>query len=1241
MFDRRMRAFVIAAIATAAMTTAAWAQITTGSVAGSVKDQQGGVIPGATVILVDEARGTRSTPVVTNATGDFVFVNVAAGTYTVEVTMPSFKMLKRSGLSVNPGTRTAVGELTIEVGGASETVNVKGEAPLIQATSGERSFTIATDSVDNLPLANRSFTQLATLAPGVTVDGNNTPTREGGGGSTNIMMDGVSTLDTGSNRPLLQMNVAAIAEVKVLTSNYQAEFGRASGVQVTAVTKSGTNRFRGSAYGVVRNSDWNSNTKVNKLNGDPKTTAKEKDLGYTIGGPVGKPGKANKLFFFYSHEFAPRTGGNNVVRFRMPTALERAGDFSQTTDNNGNGYTAIRDPRLTGTCSNSVRDACFADSGIPGKIPANMLYQPGLNILNMWPLPNCPGPTCSGWTPQNNYNFQLTRPDESILAWQPSVRLDYSPTQRLRATFKYSGWRQRSDKFNGSLPGFNDTKMQNPIVTSTAVSVNFNLNQSTFLEGTFGHSQNELAGCALAQSGTGPSFCTSAIPMNPISNLNNAGLGALPQLYPDANLINPEYYAVEALNKISPTPPFWVNGRVLRPPSFSWGGRISNTPPNIGFPGYFNINATDDFAVSLTKVKGPHTLKTGFYNTHSWKAENIGTNFSGSLNFQQDTVGTNPCDTSFGYANAATGCFSQYQQSQKYVETNAIYNNTEWYVQDNWKASRRLTLDYGVRFVHQQPQIDSLDQASNFLPDKWTIGQAPRLYLAGCANLVYPCSGTNRQAMNPLTNLFMGPNSNVLIGTVVPGSGNLLNGLFLPGQNGIPKATFTAPWLVIAPRFGMAYDISGKQRLVVRGGGGLFYDRPSSTTFSGGVGNPPTAGSTTIRFSTLQTLGSGGLTIVGVPSLNAFQYNGEVPSSVQWNGGMQMTLPWAISLDVSYVGQHSYNTYSGTNINAVDFGATFLPANLDTTLTPTTVGATAITTDQLRAIRGFGSISQQLNRGWRTYHSVQIAFNRRFQHGWSFGFNDVIGISDQQQSGARLQHGADGSYSFRPDQAKADELLGNNAPRLHSMKANFIWDLPDLRLHHPVFKVAGLIVNDWQLSGIWSGQTGSAYTVAFSYQSGGSSVNLTGSPDYGARVRIIGDPGSGCSSDPYRQFNALAFQGPLTNSDGLESGTGYLRNCFRSILDLAIARNIRLPHGRNIQLRADMFNAPNAVAITGRNATISLNDASDQATQRNLPFDLTTGALIDSRLKPRGAGTGVANSFQEPRTVQAQIRFTF
>ena len=456
----RVKAVVAVMAVSWALALPAWAQISTGTVAGTVKDAQGGVIPGATVTLISEARGTRSSPVVTNSTGDFVFVNMVADTYTVEVTLESFKTLKRSGIAVSPGARIAMGTLTIEVGGAAETVEVKGESPQIQANSGERSFSVTTESVTNLPVATRNFADLINLTPGV-VNGNRAgDSASTGGGANNFMMDGVSTMEPGSNRLMIGVNVESIAEVKVLTSSYQAEYGRSSGLQVTAVTKSGTNRFNGSLYDVERNSEWNSNSKVNKLNGDPKTTSKSRDWGYSIGGPIGKPGGSNKLFFFYAQEFQPRTTGNNVVRFRVPTALERAGDFSQSTDNNGNPFPFIKDPLLSGTCSATNQAACFVDAnGVVGRIPANRLYTIGQNILNLYPLPNIANVPVG-----QAYNFELTRPNQSITAWQPAVRIDYQPMSTLRGTFKYAAWGQPNTVVLGSLPGFNDTQMNDPVV---------------------------------------------------------------------------------------------------------------------------------------------------------------------------------------------------------------------------------------------------------------------------------------------------------------------------------------------------------------------------------------------------------------------------------------------------------------------------------------------------------------------------------------------------------------------------------------------------------------------------------------------------------------------------------------------------------------------------------------------------------------------------------------------------------
>ena len=261
-------------------------------------------MPGATVTLIDEARGTKLAPAVTNETGDYMFPNVTAATYTVEVTMSGFKTAQRKGVPVSGGDRVSVPAITLEIGGTTEAVTVVAESPLVQAQSGERSFTVTTEQVENLPINHGNFTSLVQLTPGVrerrrAAGG----TRMGGAGQNNIMMDGISAMDTGNNGQMLNMNIESIAEVKILTQGYQAEYGRSSGLQITAVSKSGTNRFRGAGYDLLTDSDWNTNRKLNELNGDPKPKAESKTYGYSIGGPVGKPGGSNKLFFFYSHEY--------------------------------------------------------------------------------------------------------------------------------------------------------------------------------------------------------------------------------------------------------------------------------------------------------------------------------------------------------------------------------------------------------------------------------------------------------------------------------------------------------------------------------------------------------------------------------------------------------------------------------------------------------------------------------------------------------------------------------------------------------------------------------------------------------------------------------------------------------------------------------------------------------------------------------------------------------------------------
>jgi len=1261
------------------------AQITTGTVTGTVKDASGGVIPGATVVLISETQGTKSAPAVTNENGVYVFPNVTADTYTVEISLEAFKAVKQTGIKVSGGDRVGVPAVTLEPGAIAETITVTAQSALVQTQSGERSYAVTSKQIENLPFARSNFTTLTAFTPGVVQTGASAGgTRLGGAGQNNIMMDGISAMDTGNNGQMLNMNVDAIGEVKILTQGYQAEYGRSSGLQITAVTKSGTNQFRGSAYDIQTNSDWDSNSWVNIANGDPKPKTSTKTLGYTIGGPVGKPGGNNKLFFFYSHEYRPVTAAinnGNPLRIRVPTAAERAGDFSQTRDNTGQIFNLIHDPLSSLPCTAANTAGCFADGGVLGKIPANRLYPIGQSILNRYPLPNVQQ------GPGQNYNYQIDAPTTDNLTQQPSIRVDYQLSQKLRVTGKYSGQRARKLVTPGAIPGFSDVLNPYPFITNYGATVDYQLNNSTFLEGTYGFIRNQLAG-----GGSIGGILTGGMLVNDSANRLNA-LPGFPLLYPNAGVVDSRYYAFGVLNDLNPV--WWDGTRINLPPAFSWGSRIVPTqttstggigdlpgPPNQLFPGFLNINRTQDVAISLTKVWGAHTSKAGFYNNHSFKAQNTGAGgvaglgFQGFVNFGNDT--NNALDTGFGFANAATGVFTQYLQQSRLIEGSMIYNNTEFYLQDNWKVNGRMTLDYGIRFTHQTPQYDQFLQMSNFFADQWSLANAPLLYLAGCSNGAVVCSGNARNAVDPRTGQIVtapgAANSAALIGTVVPGTGSVTNGVHQAGD-GIADTSYVWPKLVAAPRFGIAYDLTGESKFVIRGGGGLFFDRPDGNTVFSIPGNPPISTSQDLRNGQLQTLGTG-LASVGVPALITFQYNAGIPSSWQWQGGVQMALPWNAALDVSYVGNHGFNrlrAFQGgaggaVDLNAVDLGAAYLPQNQDPTLGPSSVpGASAYTANLLRSLRGFSNINEQETRYWDEYHGLQFSLNRRFTNGLAFGANYNLGLSFKGNTGLqlRLQHAPDGTISVRSDQAQYEALNENLALQRHVIKSFAVWNIPGPSKANNVVRQ---ILSDWQLSGVLtagsayqpgaiqangaaqancaltnappgSGCANGRYDITYTYQNNGTNTNLTGSPDYTAKIKYIGDPGSGCSSNQYQQFNTGSVAGPTYGSVGLESGRYLLGGCPDHTVDMAIARNIRLGGVRNIQFRLDVFNVFNTVIYNNRNSNVIYRSPTDQ-TIVNSQY-LPDGTLDPTRLQPRNAGFGAATNAQPLRNMQLQIRFGF
>ncbi len=245
--------------------------------------------------------------------------------------------------------------------------------------------------------------------------------------------------------------------------------------------------------------------------------------------------------------------------------------------------------------------------------------------------------------------------------------------------------------------------------------------------------------------------------------------------------------------------------------------------------------------------------------------------------------------------------------------------------------------------------------------------------------------------------------------------------------------------------------------------------------------------------------------------------------------------------------------------------------------------------------------------------------------------------------------------SFGPIRRQQRACSAIRGDTRHIVKGNFVWQLPRLVSDKPALKAVGLVINDWQLSGIFTIDSGSPYDIRYSYQNGGG-TNLTGSPDYTARIVIpnLGIIGSGCSGDQYSQFNnkmasggsnasfpltSVAFSGPQPGSVALESGKNQFVACGARNLDTAIARNIKLGGGRQLQLRVDVFNTLNHVQFNARQTTLQLNSPTD-LTVRNSQY-LADGSIDPNRVKPNNAGFGAVTGAGALRSIQGQIRFSF
>jgi hypothetical protein len=1224
-----LKALALSLSVFAVAAVSAVAQTTSGSLSGTVTDAQKSAVSGARVQVTSTSRNETRTAE-TGENGRFVFSQLPPDTYTLRVEAKSFKAYSLEGLVLSANDKISAPDIELQVGAVSEIVTVISSGEQLQTESAERSTAITSDQVQNIPVNGRSYLSLTRLAPGVVntndykVAGHaglaNISVNGARNNQNNLTLDGVGNVDTGNNGDqLATVSLDAVAEFKLLSSNYQAEYGRSSGAQISVVTKSGTNEFHGSGYLYHRHEQFNANSWTNNRERQQRGFFRLNNFGYTIGGPVylpmfGEGGRSlwsgkDKLYFFFTQEFQKQLRPQNNRNVSVPTALERTGDFSQSRDNNGVLFPYIRDSSIPLT--NTVRcqatpatpvvgvnyqGACFQAGGVLGRIPANRLYAPGLAILNIFPLPNAIG---AG----NGFNFR-SQISDSYPRREDLARVDYKYSDSLSIFGRYVNNQDTLSSFYGSFVlGAN-----NPLVpiddvrpgTALAVGATKIFNSSTVNEFRIGYGKNQINIDAANDS---------------LTRAAN-GLTNLPALFPGA--IQDDYI-----------PQFNFNG-----------GRIANGP-NYGTNNapFFNFNRTFDVVDSLSKIVDKHALKAGLYFQYSWKDQTAFSNANGNINFINSD--TNPLDTGFGFANAALGVFQSFNQASSYPTGQYRYTNLEFYLQDTWKAKQRLTLDYGIRFYYIQPQYDKALLTSTFLPNLFDRSRAPRLYRP-------TGTSSNRTAIDPVTGQAL-PGTE--IGKIVPGSGDLLNGIAKAGDK-VNKYLQDSKGILFAPRFGAAYDLTGSGNYVLRGGAGIFYDRFQGNETFDMIGNPPTIFSPTLSNGRLQdvTAISNVQTALLAPSgLNAFAVEGDIPTVYQFNLGIQAKLPNDFRLDVSYVGSQSRHLLQRLNLNAIPFGALYRRENQDpsrfaTGVVPTVEaglaapyaaaglsfsGNFALPTELLRPYQGFGNINVHQMGGNANYNSMQVAVDRRFALKLfvqvSYTWSKALGTSNND------------SDFIRPDAFTKQANYGPLASdRRHNLVVNSIYELPRLSRWADGNKVVKFFGDNWQLSAIYVLQNGAPYTPTCTITNVSATTNVAGSATETAnRCRITGDPGLGNSSDPYRQVNAAVFLPALPGSLGLEAGRNFLVGPGINNVDLSLQKSFLFGESRRFELRVDAFNALNHTQFSGVNANLNFNSLTN-LTPTNLPFDANGNFNSANR-----NGFGTANGVRDPRILQMVARFVF
>jgi hypothetical protein len=1139
-------------------------QTVSGALQGTVIDPASAVVPNAAVTITEASTGSTRTATSDNS-GIFRFLEIPPGKYNLSISMTGFKKFTESDINIGANETRDLGKLTLELGQATETVSVTAEATAVQLASSEKSQLVDANQLSDITLKGRDLFGYMKLVPGVIDNSNGTTGLNAGGrdvtspnairgitinGNTsalNFTVDGITDMDTGSNSTLhYEPNMDAIQEMKILTSNYQAEFGRNSGGTITVVTKSGTQDFHGTMAWNHRNEGLNANLWQNNRNGrnaqdvavSPISKYRFNVETYTIGGPVFIPHHFNtqkkKLFFFWSQEYTGQFVPSSVQTHYTPTALERAGNFSQSFQNNGSLIT-ITDPN-TG-------------APFPGNIvPASRITPLGQAMLNFFPTPNFVG--TGSQANVDNYT-------ESASAAHPRrndvLRVDTYITSKLSGYFRYVNDHDDMTALYAGVPFSSDV---GGTLGQTGIAPIDHPNPGHGYSGTLTYT---FSPTLINEFTIGKSWNTwSYYPTDGNKSDARSLLPDIPTLFP--------------IPTTNPSGASATNGYYNILPQFTFGSPPNNsmsyTRSGTNAGNYENFNTIWTFLDNISKVVGKHNFKAGVYVEHNVKIQPSTPAYAGNFNFGPDAL--NGVDnTGDGYANALLGYVDSYNQATARAVFNTVYWNAEFYVQDNWRVTKRLTLDYGIRFYHQTPQVDTNDTFSNFVPSLYSAAAAPRIYRPGT-------SGGKRVAIDPGTGA-VAPVA--YIGAYVPNSGNPADGFQLLGANGAPLNPYTTSPVAYAPRFGFAYDLFGDGTTAIRGGFGIFYNRLDGNQVYNLSGQPPYSYSPTVNYTTFAQIASAGNNLVINPGTYYMWPSGNIPWDRAQNASIniQRQIHHDFVVDVGYTGDWGYNQQLSYDINPIPIGtrAPFNSANAD----PTNGGKTLPDILLRTKYPGYNTINGYSHLGSSNYNALTAQVQRRLSHGLLFGaaytYSHALGIT-----------------TFTP-------VVPNNAAwnygaqgfdRRQNLQINYSYDFPNLgkRLNN---KFLSAIVDRWTLSGITSIQTGAPFSPGFNVN--GTGVDYTGTPDVGARLNVVGNPFQNVQPGFY--FNPAAFAPPAIGTTittpvlgDLAGGSGVMYLPRTTNFDATMSKFIPIGLGerRGIEIQCQAYNLFNHPQFSGVNSTI-------------------------------------------------------